>query len=494
MYRFIAFLFYIFTFSISFGGNLFSLKGKTVVIPDIEMDGYYDRNNVPCVYTDEVLKKFKFKDDFLYKHNIFGDTIIVTDIILRNQGKKNEEALILANHKGQNVVIYIPFKFKYEKRPYSSRWINKLTQTTGWLSVNLHGQIDQIEIPYVDIAQLDSLHCFFGTSSISPIKPSHFLIYDDENDFYRNWRGQSVLLGQTYSFIGTKLIENEKWGLYYWQDGKYKNYPYVACVFKDNRDSLINLPIRVPSLEFDKVASSKGPLENVPSVHTFSQYFITEDSLVNLSLSRCDMASVNIVRNKYLNQEIHFWHLNRSYLTFNEEPTLTLSSSNIVINTGERPSDYGFLRQIIMLPSKKHLPYILPYAVISETENSRTRIAVPIDSTSVKLISLAADYRELLRQEAEERDSRERARQLAEEREEQEYYNSLVRKYGRANARLISVGNIKLGFTKNMVLEAWGEPYDINRTITRHTTLEQWVYGIGTYVYFEGNVVTGIQD
>lgn len=495
MRRFIIFILCCFTYVCTFGGNLFSLKGKTVVIPELVTDHYYDQNSVPCVYTEDVLKKFKFKEEFLYGNNIFGDTITVNDIIIRNQGKKNEEALILACHEGHNVVVYIPLKFKYEfdKRPYSSKWINNLNKEIG-VFVNLCGQVDNIEIPYVDITQLDSLKSQYSTSLISPIRPSRFLIYDDERDFDINGKGEGVLLGQIYSFVGIKLIENKEYGLYYWQDSRYKNYPYVSCVFKDERDNLIHFPIRVPSLEFEKVASSRGPLENMPSVQSFSQFFISRDSLTNLSLAHCDTAAINSVRNKFLGKEIHFSYPSASYLAFNDEPILTLSQSNNVIKTGQKASEYGTLTDVIMLPSKKHLPYMCPYAIVAETANSETRLAIPIDTASVKLFSLATDYRELLRQEVEDRDARERARQLAEEQEEREYFNNLVRKFGHYNARLISEGTIKVGFTKEMVREAWGKPYDINRTITRRSTLEQWVYGLGTYVYFEGNVVTGIQD
>ena len=45
-----------------------------------------------------------------------------------------------------------------------------------------------------------------------------------------------------------------------------------------------------------------------------------------------------------------------------------------------------------------------------------------------------------------------------------------------------------------MCVEAWGEPYDINRTVTRNIIHEQWVYDIGRYLYFEGNILTAIQD
>jgi hypothetical protein len=80
------------------------------------------------------------------------------------------------------------------------------------------------------------------------------------------------------------------------------------------------------------------------------------------------------------------------------------------------------------------------------------------------------------------------------EKEERAYKNNLVRKYGAGNAKLILNGEVRIGFTKAMCVEAWGEPSSINRTTTRYGSLEQWVYGLGSYLYFEGNKLTGIQD
>lgn len=53
---------------------------------------------------------------------------------------------------------------------------------------------------------------------------------------------------------------------------------------------------------------------------------------------------------------------------------------------------------------------------------------------------------------------------------------------------------IKLGMTPEQVTLAWGRPQDINRTTTLGGTREQWVYGIKSYVYFQGGVVTAIQN
>lgn len=69
----------------------------------------------------------------------------------------------------------------------------------------------------------------------------------------------------------------------------------------------------------------------------------------------------------------------------------------------------------------------------------------------------------------------------------------LIKKYGKRNAQLILDEKVEIGFTKQMCIEVWGEPQDINRTITRNRVHEQRVYGIGCYLYFEGNYLTAIQ-
>ncbi len=69
----------------------------------------------------------------------------------------------------------------------------------------------------------------------------------------------------------------------------------------------------------------------------------------------------------------------------------------------------------------------------------------------------------------------------------------LTKKFGTSNAKLIMEGKIRIGMTKQMCKEAWGEPDYINRTTSVYGSTEQWCYG-DTYVYFEGNKITTIQD
>jgi ribosomal protein L37AE/L43A len=54
-------------------------------------------------------------------------------------------------------------------------------------------------------------------------------------------------------------------------------------------------------------------------------------------------------------------------------------------------------------------------------------------------------------------------------------------------------GQVRVGFTKDQAITAWGRPEDINRTTSAYGTSEQWVYGYN-YLYFDDGVLTTIQN
>ncbi|HEX4859981.1 MAG TPA: hypothetical protein VFV07_02010 [Rhizomicrobium sp.] len=60
--------------------------------------------------------------------------------------------------------------------------------------------------------------------------------------------------------------------------------------------------------------------------------------------------------------------------------------------------------------------------------------------------------------------------------------------------KALESGDVFVGMTKEQATMSWGEPQTINRTVTAGRTHEQWVYEHGSYLYFEGNVLTAIQN
>ncbi|MGE6259206.1 hypothetical protein ACQKCU_15085 [Heyndrickxia sporothermodurans] len=53
---------------------------------------------------------------------------------------------------------------------------------------------------------------------------------------------------------------------------------------------------------------------------------------------------------------------------------------------------------------------------------------------------------------------------------------------------------IRIGMTSDEVLERWGKPKDINKTITQYGVHEQWVYPNYQYLYFDDGILTTIQQ
>ena len=121
-------------------------------------------------------------------------------------------------------------------------------------------------------------------------------------------------------------------------------------------------------------------------------------------------------------------------------------------------------------------------------------IAIPLDNNILKDAIDGTKYRKQVALEEQKREKANRERLARLEKEEKEYKKSLIKKYGQSNARLIQNGEVSIGFTKAMCKEAWGEPEYINNTISSFGKWEQWVYGLGTYLYFSGNKLVVIQN
>ena len=89
---------------------------------------------------------------------------------------------------------------------------------------------------------------------------------------------------------------------------------------------------------------------------------------------------------------------------------------------------------------------------------------------------------------------KEEERRQKEQEAQKERFDNLKEKYGTSIATMIINRQVKIGMTKAMCREAWGNPYDINRTQNVYGTHEQWVYGGNRYLYFDGDILTTIQD
>lgn len=107
---------------------------------------------------------------------------------------------------------------------------------------------------------------------------------------------------------------------------------------------------------------------------------------------------------------------------------------------------------------------------------------------------------EFIKQELEKKKKEEERKKEAEERKKREelerakFKKDCIAKWGQKMGGYIADGKVILGMNKEMCIAAWGHPININRTIVKGLTSEQWVYGWGTYLYFDNGVLSAIQD
>ena len=87
----------------------------------------------------------------------------------------------------------------------------------------------------------------------------------------------------------------------------------------------------------------------------------------------------------------------------------------------------------------------------------------------------------------------EEERLRVEEQVRLERNKQIINKYGNRYGKLICEGQVCLNMTKEMCIEAWGEPNYINSTIIKGLVHEQWIYW-GSYLYFDNGRLTGIQN
>ena len=67
-------------------------------------------------------------------------------------------------------------------------------------------------------------------------------------------------------------------------------------------------------------------------------------------------------------------------------------------------------------------------------------------------------------------------------------------KISNSDWELIKAGKVKVGFSKINCELAWGAPSSINKTTTSSFISEQWVYGLGLYLYFVNDTLSSIQN
>ena len=194
-------------------------------------------------------------------------------------------------------------------------------------------------------------------------------------------------------------------------------------------------------------------------------------------------------RNKYLNQNLVLRYSDRTNTKLQNLIDVN-TGATININYGEvwTCSDISFI-------DSKDSYYLNCFYFL---KNGDREVKIELGSGLVNdyfMLETEFKQQELEKQKKEEQRLKEQQeREKQEQQERIKFRSECIAKWGQKMGSYIADGKVILGMNKEMCTAAWGSPIDINRTIVRGLTSEQWVYGWGTYLYFDNGVLRAIQD
>lgn len=194
-------------------------------------------------------------------------------------------------------------------------------------------------------------------------------------------------------------------------------------------------------------------------------------------------------RETYLNQNVVLRYSDR---------TNTVLQNLIDVNTGETINiKYGEVwtcSDISFIDSKDSY-YLKCFYFL---KNGDKEVKIDLESELIRnFFMLETEFKrqELEKQrKEEERKKEEEERQKKAEQERLIFKKDCIAKWGQKMGDYIADGKVLLGMNKEMCIAAWGNPINRNRTMISGLTSEQWVYGWGSYLYFDNGKLTAIQD
>lgn len=473
----------------SFAFDPFSLKGKFVVFsPDDSNEQYKN------IYNSKTIKGKGFEDKNRLDIEIYGKKVFVEDVVLNEKKQDRPFLYFVCNIEDQKfTLLYNLYSYGIGNGYLSHPNENPRKIENGMMDmariyhdVYVYKPTD-LSIDVYEIEYLDSLKKELGKNKKYAIKQfgGWYLDGKDINTF----GGDNTTRGKHYvSSLGKPLT--------------FVEFIYAFPFGSFNKSGNIQLN----NVWYDNVSTRK-PGQTLSAVYTdgkdkFCLYLdaaldtnvlVNEEKYLELSMKQYEGLGVESCIGKYKNTEIHFkikddyfvgkgYYLengkNISGVRINENNTYLLD--DITLRQSLNPDDIFYQYYISLTGTSENIKGVKYY--------------IPFLKNWENLIESASDYRAEVERKAQEANAQQLENERRWAKEEADYKAELIRKYGRANANLILDGQVKIGFTKAMCEESWGSPSSINRTTTAYGTLEQWVYGIGCYLYFEGNKLTAIQN
>ena len=470
-------IFFFFTFIIAYtNNNITMLKGKTIVIPPIE------KVSLDCFYSPDALIKNKFDKKHRRTLEIFGKNIYVSEVARINQGNDKKDAYIITMNNGEEeFIMYLPLCYNANDTSLYTKFGNS-RRVARTFRIDKVVNPDDLEILHYDGTLLDSIIDIYQDKMVYPM--------EDQTAYYCKDDGKTggydseyvAKIQEPILFKGFEFMDDPDWR------SSQNSFKYLYAIFEKNSREYYTKVFPAQRFSFNGCSYETN---NCLNLSRFMSTFLPEDKYLAQSASYLDTLVLERIQRE-IGKEYFL-----KYDSIRTRPNYPIDSLiREIKHVGNYSSDHLYsggyyrIKDVKLLPCSNHKP-LFHYFVILEDNDS---IAFPLNNDFFNIAIDGETQHKIdeLRRQENEALSAQRQAQL--DREDEQYSQQLIRKFGMSNAKLILNGEVRIGFTKAMCIESWGEPYDINRTITRNGTFEQWVYGLGTYLYFEGNTLTGIQD
>lgn len=301
-------------------------------------------------------------------------------------------------------------------------------------------------------------------------KPGEYRPVNIKDD-YNNLLAGRYFKVENIKFGGYKEISPEKWN----EENKYKSVASLYGVEIYITDENNNEKFKLESRAFDHFVAEKY-FENMKSKYLGKTFLKSDKYKYNYDPKKSfqdiyDKGSY--YEPKSINPEdlVKIVGVEYTFGSYSSYPDLTLKFDNYPAQS----LDY-FLRhkQYDFILYSDYQNYYLGYQTYKQKR---------IEEEKLEKIAQEEQYeREKLEQEE------------IWKRKQAEKYARLTKKYGKNIAKEIIEGYVRIGWTKEMCIESWGEPDEINKTTNKYSVSEQWVYGSGSYLYFDNGRLSTIQN
>lgn len=416
---------------------------------------------------------------------IEGHTFVIKETFKENADKKIDKQSFLCfllREDGKEILLRIPYVAKNTDNVFTQQMVldETTTKTDKWgKKTTNHSYL--ISLPAYQTSKFETIRNGFSGKYIvyhpfyfsdTPVKMEVVNMATTSLKTKTNYINDAYFL-ELNSTIYCKGISFMAFkGLAFTQ-------PVAECIWNNN-------DIYFPVYNFKAAGDYSSGLD-----FSMPLFFVDKETFISEEL-RKRINSIN--KNDYINYDFRFQKSEiKNYSPYQNDrlsAAMVESSSNYTLIDNEVYHCYG-----VDLCTYKD-GYSSTISFLFQDKNGR-KFQVGLftitanNSKRYKPIFIREDkYQAEIQRQKEEDESRRREIEYR----KAERLRRLTQLYGASNAKIIVEGKVRIGFTKSMCREAWGNPDDINRTTTSWGTHEQWVYGHESYLYFDGDKLTTIQN